>query len=138
MSPQDNLHAEAKIIPIERHKHMLSSQYILNHELHPFHRIVAQENRPVTSEKVLHQQTSSFLNTDELSHRHIANSYNPNKVPETQPPPMYTSEKGLLRDYITTVSQLRSGYSCFTNQYMSRISPDTPNICPECVLLLTT
>ena len=55
-----------------------------------------------------------------------------NKVLNTRPPEINTTERSLPRQTRTTLAQLHSGYSNYRNSYKSRIDPEIQDKCPYC------
>lgn len=64
--------------------------------------------------------------------RNTINNYGVNKVLGTKPPEIHDAESQLSRTTRSTLSQLRSGYSPFLNNYLHRIDHTIPNVCPLC------
>ena len=58
--------------------------------------------------------------------------YDNNKVLQTRPPEINSSEKNLPRTTRSTLAQLRSGYSSYLNSYKSRIDRSVTDKCPHC------
>ncbi len=153
MTKEDHLHEESKIMPVRDHCEMLAKQYLLATQVnnHPTPVNLSSPPPPRTMKRTLKTKfgkevknltrgqiidseryklnlkkihTSSVKNT--IKNRKV------NQVLKTKPPDVKESEKSLPRQTRSTLSQLRSSYSCKLNSYLSRIDPNIDDKCPDC------
>ena len=156
MTGTDHLHNETQVVPVRRHCQLLASQYLRKTLLpsHPAHHILhrppprrrmknslVESNRPimdpllhgpVTAEQItamtaaLHRETVADILATRAANRVLG-----------EPPPlvnfrMLERRANLPRRTRVLLSQLRSGFSPFLHSYRARVSPGSPDDCPDC------
>lgn len=155
MAAEDHLHQEAKMLKVEEHGELLSAQWLATcyNPVHPCHELSRPRDRatfprnvfkslgsglrPVVEANLVFdpggqpncRATQKALHTRQVGLA-IA-SRRDNVVLGARPPNVSHRERRLPRGTRRTLSQLRSGYSVFTNSYRSRIS-NVPDVCPNC------
>ena len=155
MSDTHHLHAETKILPIEDHLDMLSTQFLAsslrpNHPSHPYvtmssgpraaHRKQTLQSR-FSRHLTPHLQNGIIPNTEYKRvladiHSSAVNRFRinqrPNRVLGSSPPDINPEESQLHRLHRTTLSQLRSGFCSRLQDYRHRIDLSDTDLCPEC------
>jgi hypothetical protein len=152
MSCPDHLHQECKVLPLQPHTQLITTQYLLASHLpgHPGQKHLDRPPPPRNMKKTaLHYKDDlrhiapvidkpslkkglKTLHTSAVNK--VKNSYKNNRILNAKPPEIHPEEKTLPRKVRCSLSQFRSGFSRKVNSYMNRLDPDTPNICPSCNL----
>ena len=156
MAHEDHLHTETKILKVQEHTEMLAAQYLakcydpqhachdlsLAPDLAQFPRdkfcSITRKHREWV-EAVMVWDPGGRIPDCRLAVKAIhtqavsksVNERGSNRVLGEKPPPVSSREKRFPRKIRCTLSQLRSGFSIFTNSYRSIIS-NVPDICPDC------
>ena len=151
----DHLHSETQIIPVGRHLHMLSAQYLARalNPSHPSHHLVVTP--PPPGQRKLKETLRSkcidsvrpFLQDgvvgagrvrEALREIHTGavsdaiSSYSPNRVLGVAPPDIDGSEAELPRLTRCVLSQLRSGHCARLNTFKFKIGSSITDLCPDC------
>lgn len=155
MTDIDDLHREAKELPVRNHNQLLGRQFAFSchHPAHPCHHLCAQPDPPRPRMKpnmwYRHRQeyqhllpATDVLSDDQLTkgiaslHKDAVDStltgYKQNVVLGGYPPPVSDAEETLPRQARTHMAQLRTGYSRHLNSYLARIDHLTADVCPDC------
>ncbi len=153
MSNIDHLHSETKIMPVKPHCEMLGKQFLLATQKpeHPNKTDLSAPPPPRQMKRTLRsrfgneikslsnpnltddQYKSKLKQLHTRSVRQVINSLD-NKVLHGRPPEINRTEQSLPRTTISTLSQLRSGYSVYLNSYKARIDRTNSVVdkCPHC------
>ena len=136
MTNIDDLHNEARVLPIKEHTHMLAKQYAITcyNPRNPCHSLTTrpfphrpqmkpdlfykyenqlpnqriEEKEAKRLQKVLHTQTVN----------EVSSSLRPNPVYRSAPPEIHETESSLPRVCRTRLAQLRNGYCRILNSYV--------------------
>ena len=153
MARINHLQSETKVLPLIDHSRMITQQYLAACHL-PGHPGREQLDKPPDPRRLKPGKTMQIhredvkeffeTQTDNLSYKDaiktihtrtvesVINSYLPNRVLGTAPPPINKEEKTINRKARSGLAQLRSGFSKILNYYNNRIDENIPNICPLC------
>jgi hypothetical protein len=152
---EDHLHAESKMLKVQEHADMLAAQFLAKcfdpqhvcHELsrapdltqfprHKFNTLTRKHRDWVEATRIWDpggvpncRGAMKDIHTQAVTRARDARANN--RVLGVKPPPISSRERRLPRKVRCTLSQLRSGFSIFTNNYRSIIS-NTPDVCPDC------
>ena len=152
ITPTVHLHQETQILPIKEHSDLLCTQYLAKCQdpSHPCHNSTSNTTAP---RSMKHNLSSKYANKLSSSTSHLPtdatlkqqlrsihttivdetlNQLPPNRLLNTQPPPISKQEAILPRCSRTLLSQLRSGFCSKLNSYQNIIKPHIPNTCPSC------
>ena len=156
MTGSEHLHAETQIVPVREHCRLLSAQHLRNSLLpdHPNHGLLHRPPPPRHLKKTLVDDCRSVLSplllspvsTDQIRAMNTALHFDTvasmlanrgsNRVLGEQPPIVnfrqLERQARLPRRTRVQLSQLRSGFSSLLHSYRARISPGTPDVCPDC------
>ena len=151
LSAESHLHAETKMLPVQDHLSLLSSQFLAT-SLQPGHAsypTVTADPGPRDMKATLQRRFGSqvlrfFVDgaiqdakeaRKQLHTEYVESSLQarpPNRVLNLQPPDIAEDETVLPRQYRTTLSQLRSGHCSALNTYKHRIGITDTDTCPSC------
>ena len=163
MASVAHLHWEMELLPVEVHLRMLCQQYLASamRPSHPAHATVTTpiyRPRAGTHEELVRPPESLQSFCLDAITPYLTNGIVPenvyksvitrihtstvqqtrhslelNRVLDAIPPPISPSEQLLPREWRTTLSQLRSGFSKFLNSYLQRIGRARDDLCPHCL-----
>ena len=142
-SSVDHLHQETQILPVEKHLHLLSSQYLARalYPSHPSHHLVVDPARVARKMKETLRSkcwdaVSPFLQNDVIQPSQVVsdtvNSFGPNRVLNALPPLIHYRESSVPRRTRSILSQLRSGHCSRLNNYRHRVGRSDTDLCPDC------
>ena len=155
MAHEDHLHVESKMLKVREHADMLSAQYLAKcyNQQHVCHELsrppdltqfprdkfisLTRKHRDWVEATRIWDPGGAANCRQAMKDIHVQavaramGSRGNNRVLGEKPPPVSSREKRLSRKARCTLSQLRSGFSIFTNSYRSIIS-NTPDVCPNC------
>ena len=155
IASEDHLHTETRMVKAEEHANLLSAQFLAScyDGRHPCHELSRPRDRLAFPREIyttigsrhrqwvegnmvfdpggemVPQRTRAALHTRCVEASLAARGYN--RVLGARPPGISDKEKRLPRQTRCLLSQLRSGFSIYTNDFRSIIS-NVPNVCPEC------
>ena len=150
MTHIDELHREAKLLPVKEHNMMLSRQFLLQtHQTNHPNRQWTHTDPPqrlmkptllschqdsieplLTNTEGWYKSGIQSIHTTAVSN--IINGYEPNKVLQRIPPAISPNKRRLPQSTITALAQLRGGHCPLLTSYMSRLDPSVKNECPLC------
>ena len=154
-SSLSHLHQEAKFALVGDHLDMLSTQHLAS-SLRPSHPSNAAVKEPSGPRSMKHTLQSRFLptltphldargNIDPADYKKVRKSVHtvsvasiisrlePNRLLDTQPPPISPSESRLSRIQRTTLAQLRSGHCRLLGDYKVLTGISNSALCPQCL-----
>ncbi|GAB0099134.1 hypothetical protein DMENIID0001_149740 [Sergentomyia squamirostris] len=151
---QDHLHQECKLLPVREHNTLLTAQALLAmHRVdHPSHTLLHHTSPPRHVRKSvfgMRDRLNRVLTKDDstIDREHFKsglktlhtefveraiNTYAPNRVLGTSPPPISEDELSLPRETRCTLAQLRSGFCRLLNNYRHRLDPEVHDKCADC------
>ena len=150
---QDHLHDETQVLPVARHLHLLSAQFLARalQPSHPSHEWVASAESQRRMKETLRTSCWSdvepYLVNGTLPHGELKNTLTQihtkvvtdstaalgdNRVLQARPPAIHPSEKILPRLSRAVLSQLRSGHCSRLNDFRFRIGASDSALCPDC------
>ena len=152
-SSSSHLHSEAKILTVDQHLELLSTQFLASalRPNHPSHSLVTRPPDPRDKKATLqsrflkslspyltngtlpldsYKQTIKSIHTSSV--KNAISQAEPNPVLGVRPPVIDPSETTLPRPTRTTLSQLRSSYCRRLRSYQNRINPSISPTCPYC------
>ena len=150
-SAESHLHAETKMLPVQYHLSLLSSQFLATalQPDHPSYPTVTADPGPrdkkVTLQRRFGSQILRFFRNGAVhdakeARKQLHTEYvdaairaRPlNQVLNIPPPEIAEEENTLPRQYRTTLSQLRSGHCSALNTFKHRIGTTDTDTCPSC------
>ena len=152
----DHLHAEAAILPVEQHLHLLAAQFLARalQPDHPSHDVVQLGPEPghrdkwdtlrskcwATVEPFLQNgivPPGAFEEVKKQIHTKIVSDYidatGPNRVLNGRPPLIHPSEQVLPRETRVTLGRLRSGFCSNLRDFEVFVGRSDDPVCPECL-----
>ena len=148
----DHLHSETEVLPVEKHLHLLSSQFLARamQPGHPSHDVVALPPGPRQSKHTLASKcgptvepflqngtipATAYKNVIKQIHTEIVgdaiSNLTNNRVLNAPAPKINPQEAHLPRKTGATLSQLRSGHCIRLKDYMHRIGKADDDYCPS-------
>ena len=153
MADVDELHQEARELPVRQHNELINQQFAIACHLpqHPCNQLCHRppDDRPDRRQSLigrLRPNIQQYIAEEPLSNtsyksaissihqdavRTVIESSSP-KLLNGRKPPIATAEQTLPRKTRTILAQLRTGHSRILGQYMNRIDPTTCNHCHDC------
>ena len=151
LSAESHLHAETKMLPVQDHLSLLSSQFLATalQPGHPSYATVTADSGPRDMKRTLQRRfgpqvlrffTNGAVQDAKEARKQLHTEYvdaairaRPlNRVLNLQPPDIAEEESSLPRQYRTTLSQLRSGFCSALNTFKHRIGITDTDTCPSC------